>query len=260
VVNEPEKVRREIGVLFQDITLDRELTGYENLWIHGLIYGIPRSRINEILSFVELSEWSKIQVKKYSGGMQRRLQIAAALLHKPKILFLDEPTLGLDPQTRNHIWDYIFHLQTKEKITIFLTTHYMDEAEKLCNRVAIIDHGKIIALGTPEELKRFLGREIVYIRLAEDNKAGELIASLERKGMFADVHIVGANKISVSVRNAAEAIPEIFEVASTVEVKIQEITYHKPTLNDVFLHLTGKELRDSEASTVEAFRAVFRRR
>jgi len=260
VQKEPQKVRERIGVLFQDLTLDRELTGWENLWIHGLIYGVPRgllrSRIRELLAFVELEDWAGSQVKKYSGGMQRRLQIAAALLHRPEILFLDEPTLGLDPQTRAHIWDYILFLQRNEKVTVFLTTHYMDEAERLCHRTAIIDHGRIIALGSPEELKRALGSEVVYVQLASKSlqETERMAESLKGCREFSRVHVVRPGEISVSAARAPEAIPKIFEKAEGLTVKIREVTYHMPTLEDVFLHLTGRKLRDEEVSGMEAVR------
>lgn len=260
IQREPQKVRKRIGVLFQDITLDRELTGWENLWIHGLIYGIPRGvlkrRISELLAFVELEDWARSQVKKYSGGMQRRLQIAAALLHRPEILFLDEPTLGLDPQTRAHVWDYILELQRNEKVTVFLTTHYMDEAERLCHRTAIIDHGKIIALGSPEELKRALGSDVVYVQLAPESlqETGRMAESLKNCEEFSRVQVVRPGEISVSAVRAAEAIPKIFEEAEDLAVRVREVTYHTPTLEDVFLHLTGRKLRDEEVGGIEAIR------
>lgn len=260
IQREPQKVRKRIGVLFQDITLDRELTGWENLWIHGLIYGIPRSvlkrRISELLAFVELEDWARSQVKKYSGGMQRRLQIAAALLHRPEVLFLDEPTLGLDPQTRAHVWDYILELQRNEKVTVFLTTHYMDEAERLCHRTAIIDHGKIIALGSPEELKRALGSDVVYVQLAPESlqETGRMAESLKNCKEFSRVQVVRPGEISVSAVRAAEAIPKIFEEAEGLAVRVREVAYHTPTLEDVFLHLTGRKLRDEEVGGIEAIR------
>lgn len=260
IQREPQKVRKRIGVLFQDITLDRELTGWENLWIHGLIYGIPRGvlkrRISELLAFVELEDWARSQVKKYSGGMQRRLQIAAALLHRPEILFLDEPTLGPDPQTRAHVWDYILELQRNEKVTVFLTTHYMDEAERLCHRTAIIDHGKIIALGSPEELKRALGSDVVYVQLAPESlqETGRMAESLKNCEEFSRVQVVRPGEISVSAVRAAEAIPKIFEEAEDLAVRVREVTYHTPTLEDVFLHLTGRKLRDEEVGGIEAIR------
>ena len=258
IQREPQKVREKIGVLFQDITLDRELTGWENLWIHGLIHGIPRrllrERIRELLAFVELEEWAFHKVKRFSGGMQRRLQIAAALLHRPEVLFLDEPTLGLDPQSRNRIWDYILKLR-REGVTIFLTTHYMDEAERLCHRTAIIDHGRIIALGTPEELEKSLGSEMVYVRLASNSlqDAARMAESLKNVE-DCRVQMVKPGEISVSTIKASEAIPRIFEKAEGLAVKIREVTYHKPTLEDVFLHLTGRKLREEEVGGMEAIR------
>ncbi len=266
ILRQPHQVRRRIGVLFQDITLDRELTGWENLWIHGLIYGIPRSllrrRIWELLAFVELEEWADKQVKKYSGGMRRRLQIAAALLHKPEVLFLDEPTLGLDPQTRSHIWEYIFKLQREEETTIFLTTHYMDEAERLCHRTAIIDRGRIIALGRLEELKQILKGEIVYVHLASEslNEADRFAKALDAGNIARQIQMVGPGELSITVAKASEAIPQILEAASKLKVKVREVTYHSPTLEDVFLKLTGRRLRDEEVSGMDAVRIMHMRR
>ncbi|RLI34808.1 ABC transporter ATP-binding protein [Candidatus Bathyarchaeota archaeon] len=264
ILSEPEKVRRKIGVLFQDITLDTELTGWENLWFHGLIYGVPRKelkqRIREMLAFVELEEWADRQVKKFSGGMRRRLQIAAALLHRPEILFLDEPTLGLDPQTRRRIWDYIFQLQ-KEGITVFLTTHYMEEAERLCNRVAVIDRGKIIAMGRVDELKGTVG-ENIHIRLASKSPedAEKFMEALKSGGLAGEVYLLQTGEITLSTRNASEVLPKIFEEASKLNLKILEASYHAPTLEDVFLRLTGRRLRDSEVGGIESIRLAHRRR
>ena len=167
-IKNPNEVRKRIGIVFQDMTLDRELTAYENLYIHGRIYGYKgeelKRRIEEMLNFVELYEHRNRIVKYFSGGMIRRLEIARALIHKPEILFLDEPTVGLDPQTRVHIWDYIKEMKKEHDMTIFLTTHYMEEAENLADRIAIIDNGKIIAIGTVDELKSIVGDDIVYLK------------------------------------------------------------------------------------------------
>jgi ABC-2 type transport system ATP-binding protein len=157
-VADKDKVRRSFGIVFQDPSLDDELTAYENLELHGVLYGMPKalrkSRIEQLLNMVELWDRKDDYVKGYSGGMRRRLEIARGLIHHPKILFLDEPTLGLDPQTRNHIWNYIKELNKSEKITVFFTTHYMEEADRTAERIAIVDHGKIVAQGSPEELKK----------------------------------------------------------------------------------------------------------
>ncbi|MCJ2539744.1 MAG: ATP-binding cassette domain-containing protein, partial [Candidatus Thermoplasmatota archaeon] len=168
---EPDKVRSEIGIVFQDQSVDEDLTGYENMWFHARLYKVERAiidqRIHEMLDMVELTDRAHDQVKTYSGGMKRRLEIARGLLHHPHVLFLDEPTLGLDPQTRRHIWDYIRKLNEEEGVTIFLTTHYMDEADELCDRIAIIDHGRIVAMDTPNGLKASMGGDVVHLRIPE---------------------------------------------------------------------------------------------
>jgi len=265
VVKHPDKVREKIGVVFQDTTLDKELTGKENLWIHGKVYGVPSDRlkksIQKLLVFTELVDWADVQVKKYSGGMMRRLEIARALIHNPEILFLDEPTLGLDPQTRVHVWDYITKLREERGITIFLTTHYMDEAEKLCDRVAIIDHGKIISIGKPEELIRLIGEEVIYVKTISNLRFEEFICSLQKAEFIEEVRLVGGETVRLSVKKASEVIPKIFEVAQKFDIHIQEIRYHKPTLEDIFLHLTGKSLREEEAGPMDHLRiASIRRR
>lgn len=264
VVKSPSKVREKIGVVFQDITLDRELTGKENLWIHGKVYKMDsvrlKKRMEELLAFTELEKWADVQVKKYSGGMMRRLEIARALVHNPEILFLDEPTLGLDPQTRVHVWDYIKKLREEKKVTVFLTTHYMDEAEKLCDRVAIIDNGKIISIGKPEDLTHLVGLEVVYVKI-ENNLKPENLLQISANGKFADdIKIMDDKTIRFSVKNASETIPKIFENFQRIGVKILEVKYHKPTLEDVFLHLTGKSLREEEATPLDQIRTYHMRR
>ncbi len=264
VVKSPSKVREKIGVVFQDITLDRELTGKENLWIHGKVYKMDsvrlKKRMEELLAFTELEKWADVQVKKYSGGMMRRLEIARALVHNPEILFLDEPTLGLDPQTRVHVWDYIKKLREEKEVTVFLTTHYMDEAEKLCDRVAIIDNGKIISIGKPEDLTHLVGLEVVYVKI-ENNLKPENLLQISTNSKFADdIKIMDDKTIRFSVKNASETIPKIFENFQRIGVKILEVKYHKPTLEDVFLHLTGKSLREEEATPLDQIRTYHMRR
>jgi len=259
VLEEPHEVRKRIGVVFQDPTVDRRLTGRENLWIHGRMYGISGSelkeRIKEALELVELERWADVVVRKYSGGMVRRLEIARTLLCEPEVLFLDEPTLGLDPQTRAHIWDYIEALRREKGITIFLTTHYMEEADRLCDRVAIIDKGRIIALGTPSELKSTVGLGVVYVRLSEVSPVKEFVRAVLNDGLVEEARPAGRNRIAMFVRDAPKFIPRLFEKASELDVTISEITYHMPTLDDVFLRLTGRGLRDAEAGLMEHIRA-----
>uniref|UniRef100_A0A7J3Z8W5 ATP-binding cassette domain-containing protein n=1 Tax=Ignisphaera aggregans TaxID=334771 RepID=A0A7J3Z8W5_9CREN len=257
VVKEPDKVRRNIGIVFQDPSLDLDLSGYENLYIHGRLYGLSgqrlRERLEEVLKFVELWEFRDREVRTYSGGMRRRLEIARAMLHTPRTLFLDEPTLGLDPQTRVHIWDYIRELRKSYGTTIFLTTHYMDEAEMLCDRIAIIDHGKIIAIGTAEELKSMLSSDIVYVKLEQVNEDVCSKISIES---VKNCRVVEGNTLALQVRKASEAIPTILQLLDRLEVRVLEVSYRRPSLNDVFIHLTGRELRDSEASPVETMRIM----
>ena len=264
VVKDADKVRKSIGIIFQDMTVDRNLTAYENLYIHGKIYGIKGvyldKRIKEVLEFVELSDWTNEVLRKFSGGMIRRLEIARGLMHLPKVLFMDEPTLGLDPQTRVHIWSYIEKLREEEKITIFLTTHYMDEAEKLCDRVAIIDHGKIIALGTPEELISSIGGEVIEVNLANPANAEKLRGLIEKNGTFTNVQIIKSKIVRLTTKHASEAIPEIFDIANKSDIRIREVSYHKPSLEDVFIKLTGRRIREETWSTSDYIRNVMVRR
>ena len=235
VLDNATKVRKSIGVVFQAPSSDDILTGYENLKIHALLYGIPRGtrekRISEVLKLVGLEGRKNDQVKKYSGGMRRRLEIARGLLHHPKVLFLDEPTLGLDPQSRESMWTYIKEIVTEEKVTIILTTHYMEEADMLCDRIGFISNGKIIALNSPSNLKQEMGGDIVKINFIGD------IPSTETFTRFNFVHKVELEENT--------AIVYMDEVNSNMHSLIKElkgvrtIEYKKPTLNDVFLRLSG---------------------
>ena len=238
VLHNATKVRKSIGVVFQAPSSDDILTGYENLKIHALLYGIPRGtrekRISEVLKLVGLEGRKNDQVKKYSGGMRRRLEIARGLLHHPKVLFLDEPTLGLDPQSRESMWTYIKEIVTEEKVTIILTTHYMEEADLLCDRIGFISNGKIIALNSPTNLKQEMGGDIVKINFIGD------IPSTETFTRFNFVH-------KVELENNT-AIVYMDEVNSNMHRLIKDlkgvrtIEYKKPTLNDVFLRLSGDSL------------------
>ncbi|WP_406656617.1 ATP-binding cassette domain-containing protein [Methanolobus sp. ZRKC2] len=243
------KVRKSIGVVFQDTTLDQKLTGRENLDLHGRLYGLPKKsrhqRIDEVLELVELSEWADEIVQKYSGGMMRRLEIARGLMHHPNVLFMDEPTLGLDPQTRNHIWDYIKELNREKNITIILTTHYMEEADRLCNRLAIIDHGKIITSGTPMELKSSLGGDILNLEFTTNEDTAKLIEHYSANTLAGSISASG-NTVQITTAEGERTIPDVLKVTSQIGLDIQSVSLHKPTLDDVFLHYTGKGIRDSD--------------
>jgi len=240
-------VRKSIGVVFQDPALDSNLTGRENLEFHGIMYGVPKKereeRIREVLRLVELEDKQKVLVEKYSGGMKRRLEIARGLIHKPKVLFLDEPTLGLDAQTRRHIWDYIKKLKSEGSVAIILTTHYMEEADYLCDRVAIIDHGKIIIMGTPEKLKHSLGGDVVCAETAETTKLVRLLKKLKWAKSVKQYD----GSLCVTMEHGEKRIPEIILIAQKAGIKVNSVNLHEPSLEDVFIHYTGKTIRDQEA-------------
>jgi ABC-2 type transport system ATP-binding protein len=246
IERDEDGVRKSIGIVFQDQSLDEELTAYENMDFHGRLYRIPsdirNKRIVELLKLVELEDRKDDIVKTFSGGMRRRLEIARGLLHHPSVLFLDEPTLGLDPQTRNHLWQYIATLAREKGITIILTTHYMEEADRLCNRVAIIDHGKIIALDTPENLKDGIGGDVVTIRSPDPAATalaltGPWISRIEQHN----------GDVIVSLQNAEQHVSTMVTLLNGKGVPIDSISIHKPTLEDVFLSFTGKTIREEEA-------------
>jgi ABC-2 type transport system ATP-binding protein len=246
IERDEDGVRKSIGIVFQDQSLDEELTAWENMDFHGRLYRIPadirKQRITELLLLVELEDRKNDIVKTFSGGMRRRLEIARGLLHHPSVLFLDEPTLGLDPQTRNHLWLYIATLAREKGITIILTTHYMEEADRLCNRVAIIDHGKIIALDTPQNLKNGIGGDVVTIRSPDP---AAIIAALTAPWITrVEQH---NDEVIVSLQNAEQHISTIVTLLNAQQVPIESIAIHKPTLEDVFLSFTGKTIREEEA-------------
>jgi len=257
VKRERDTVRRNIGLVFQDPTLDSYLTGEQNLRFHADLYGVPRAqlaaRMKLVLDMVNLWDRRESVVGTYSGGMKRRLEIARGLLHAPRVLFLDEPTVGLDPQTRTSIWEYINDLKQREDITIFLTTHYMDEAEH-CDRIAIIDHGQIVAIDTPENLKASVGRDRVQIATADD--ADAIRELKERFGLDAAVH---EGLVTFSVASGEQFVPRLF---AELPVPIRSVSVARPSLDDVFMSYTGRTIRDSEASTSDRNRAqvmAFRR-
>ena len=258
VKKQRDTVRRNIGLVFQDTTLDNYLTGEQNLRFHADLYGVPKAqlaaRMRQVLEMVNLWDRREAEVATYSGGMKRRLEIARGLLHAPRVLFLDEPTVGLDPQTRSSIWEYINDLKQREDITIFLTTHYMDEAEN-CDRIAIIDHGKIVALDTPERLKASVGKNRVQITTADDQATiKELKDSF---GLDAAMH---ENLVTFNVESGEQFVPRLF---AELTQPIRSVSVARPSLDDVFMTYTGRTIRDTEVSDGERNRATvmaYRRR
>ncbi len=258
-MRESSKVRSAIGIVFQDTTLDKDLTAYENLVFHAYLYNVPKAamkeRVHDVLKFVDLFDRRNDLVKKFSGGMKRRLEVARGLLHRPRVLFLDEPTLGLDPQSRANLWEFITELPAKHNVTIFMTTHYMDEAE-VCDRIAIIDHGKIIAMDTPEELKKTVGGDVVSITTT-DNESARFDIEHEFRMNVAEKE----NALYVTCSRGDTCIPELIR---TLGDRVLSVRIQRPTLNDVFLKLTGKSIRETEStgndSVRESVRAYRRRR
>ena len=254
VRREKKKVRESIGIVFQDEVLDGDLTVWETLEFHGRIYGMPkterRERIEEMLKLADLKEKVDERVKYLSGGMRRRLEIARGLMTRPAVLFLDEPTLGLDPQTRYRIWKYIEKVN-REGTTIFLTTHYMEEADTLSSRISIIDHGRIVITGTPEELKNSIGRDLIYLETENKERAAQFI------GEFKEVREVrnSLRGLEVSLETDGQRfLPRLIIALEREGVEIVSISLKKPTLDDVFLHYTGRELRDEAQGKKVAMR------
>jgi ABC-2 type transport system ATP-binding protein len=257
VTKDQDGVRKAIGIVFQDQSLDEELTAWENMDFHGRLYRIPKEtreeRTGELLRLVELFDRRNDIVKTFSGGMRRRLEIARGLLHHPRVLFLDEPTLGLDPQTRNLLWKYIETLAREKNITIILTTHYMEEADRLCSRIAIIDHGKIIALDTPARLKDSIGGDVVTIRSPEtENTATTLTVPWIKRLETHDGEVI------LTLENAEQHLSTIVTLMNEKNIPITSISVHKPTLEDVFLSFTGKTIREEDVSGKDAMRMHFR--
>ena len=258
VEKEPDKVRKSIGIVFQDPSLDDQLTARENLDFHARLYGLSKKerkeRIEKVLEMVGLSSRADELVKRYSGGMKRRLEIARGLMHNPKVLFLDEPTLGLDAQTRRAIWEYIRELNRREKVTIFLTTHYMEEADYLCDRVAIIDHGKILIVDTPNNLKNLIGRDVITVRCSDYER---LRRRLAEEDWIRDIKVHNGD-LEIYVERGEEKIPLIMKISEELKTTINSITLRKPSLEDVYLHLTGRTIREAEASSIDLLRMKFR--
>ena len=238
IVRNPADVRRKVGIVFQDPTLDTVLTGHENLELHARLYGVSaavrKKRIAEMLELVDLTDRRNDLTRTYSGGMRRRLELARGLLHRPAALFLDEPTLGLDPQTRERIWDYIKKMAQKEQTTVVLTTHYMEEAERVCDRVGIIDHGQIITLDTPDKLTESMGGDLVVIRAKEP--------PMQKINALPYVKEVKLNNdaIEITMKDAHLHLPELLSIIPAVEC----VEIRVPTLSDVFIKLTGRDIRE----------------
>ncbi|MFO0751337.1 MAG: ATP-binding cassette domain-containing protein [Myxococcota bacterium] len=253
VVRDRDQVRRHIGLVFQEPTLDDYLSAELNLRFHAELYGVPKAqlgpRMRQVLEMVALWDRKDSRVQTFSGGMKRRLEIARGLLHSPRVLFLDEPTIGLDPQTRSSIWAYIHELRRREHITIFLTTHYMDEAEH-CDRIAIIDHGKIVALDTPAALKAQVGKDRVQLQTSDDDAAVEALRAhfgLEAKR--------AEGRLTVAVEQGESFVPRLF---AELGVPILSVSVARPTLDDVFMSFTGSTIRDAESSTSDRNLAIAR--
>ncbi len=247
-------VRNVIGVVPQEYTADEDLTGLENVLLCADLYGIPRSvakeRAMDLLKLVELTDFKDKKVQTFSGGMRRRIELACGLINRPKVLFLDEPTLGLDVQTRTATWNYIRKLKKEYGMTLFMTTHYLEEADALCDRVAIIDHGQIVVVGAPEELKHGLGGDVVTLSIKEDFDVSEIIKKVE--------HVKDVKKEDGSYRIKAEegeiTAPLIIEALRKKGYTVSKLSLTEPTLNEVYLEYTGKSMRDAEESR-EAFAA-----
>ncbi|MCS7113930.1 MAG: ATP-binding cassette domain-containing protein [Nitrososphaerota archaeon] len=248
IVKQANDVRKVIGVVPQEYTADEDLTGYENIILCADLYGIPREvskkRALELLELVELTHFKDKRVDTYSGGMRRRLELACGLINRPKVLFLDEPTLGLDVQTRTATWNYIKRLKDEYGMTLFMTTHYLEEADALCDRIAIIDHGKIVATGTPKELKDSLGGDIITITIKEDVDVSALIRDVE--------HVKDVKRENGSYRIKAESgevtAPLIIEALRRRGYTVTRLSLTEPTLNEVYLEYTGRSMRETEES------------
>jgi len=252
VTTDPQQVRESVGIVFQDITLDRDMTVREILEFHGRLYNMPdaerRERIDELLKLVQLEAKKDALTKRLSGGMKRRLEIARGLMTRPKVLFLDEPTIGLDPQTRMRMWEYIKGVN-EEGTTIFLTTHYMDEADQLSDRISIIDHGKIIISGTSWELKNTLGQDIIYLETNDNDVAIQRLKGLTQ---VREIKEKSHGFVLMVNEDGTKVLPTIIDTLRNAGTEITTINLKKPTMDDVFVFYTGRELRDEGASPARA--------
>jgi len=259
IVKEATHVRKSIGIVFQDPSIDDRMTGRENLLMHANLYGVPaseqRKRIASVLKLVELEDRADDLMNTYSGGMRRRLELARGLIHYPKVLFLDEPTLGLDPQTREHVWTYIHELKEAHDITVVLTTHYMDEADRLSDRIAIMDYGKIIALDTSAKLKETLEGDVIIV---DADKLDALFSLVTEKMELKNAQLVNGT-LEVTVRNGKGVLPRIVEMAKQNKIRVESILLREPNLEDVFLHYTGRTIREG-SKELHGLSAIKRRR
>jgi len=250
VMENAKKVRENIGYVQQETTVDEYLTGRENLLLQARLNHIPKNqvkeRIDEVLELIELSDKQNDAVVTYSGGMRKRLDIAGGLLHRPKVLFLDEPTVGLDIQTRRKIWEYIKKIHKEFDMTIFLSTHYMEEADNLCDRIGIIDGGKIQVIDSPENLKNAMGNEVISIIMDDSANRDSFLSKLHEIEFVKNINQDGT-KLTLFVSNGTKVIPTIFQISSELEIKITTISLTRPTLDDVFLSYTGHEIRDDDS-------------
>jgi ABC-2 type transport system ATP-binding protein len=253
IIKDPAKVRSSIGVVPQEFTADEDLTGWENIMMMAGLYGIrkdvARERAKELLDMVELTQAMNRKVETYSGGVRRRLEIAMSLINRPKILFLDEPTLGLDAQTRSAIWNYIMKLKREYGMTIFVTTHYLEEADLYADRIAIIDHGKILAIGSPKELKESIGGDVVMLTTTSDEEAMKLLQNID--GVL-DVKKVDG-MLRIKVKHGEEMAPQILERLIKNGVKVSRMSITEPTMDEVYMEYTGRKMRDEESDSREAF-------
>jgi len=250
VMKNPKQVRENIGYVQQEITVDEYLTGRENLLLQAKLNHIPKNeiekRIDEVLDLIELSDKQNKSVGTYSGGMRKRLDIAGGLLHRPKVLFLDEPTVGLDIQTRRKIWKYLKKIHDEYDMTIFLTTHYMEEADQLCDRIGIIDGGKIQVIDSPKNLKKAMGNEVISIILEEEENHDHFLSELKKIEFVNKINEDGS-KLTLFASNGTEVIPKIFQISSELKIKITSISLTEPTLDDVFISYTGHEIKDDDS-------------
>ena len=258
VGREAERVRRVVGLVPQELTVDDDLTGWENLMLQAGLYHIPRHearrRASELLELVGLTEAAHRKVETYSGGMRKRLDLISGLMHRPQILFLDEPTLGLDVQTRAAVWEYIKQLRREMGMTIFMTTHYMDEADSLCDRVAIIDHGRIKAVDTPGGLKNSLGGDIIELELVADGR--DMLQSVQHvRGVKRAAYVGGL--LRITVENGERVLPTLLETLLNDGVRVGRVMMKKPSLEEVFLEYTGRKLREEAGSWEDDLRRRF---
>jgi ABC-2 type transport system ATP-binding protein len=262
VSKEPDAVRRQIGVIPQALTSDPDLTVEENLVIYAKLYGVPRGvrekNIAEVLEAVDLTKWRGAQTKTLSGGMRRRLEIARGLVHDPRIFFLDEPTTGLDPVSRIAVWEMLNNLKTKRNLTMLLTTHYMEEADKLCDRIAIVDHGKLVALGTPVELKNSVaGANVVEVHF--DRETEQWKERLEKLEGVTSVQPESAGFYRVLTKSGSKTTMQLVEMAANLGETLTSLSVQNTTLDDVFVHYTGRQLRDEQVKPQLASWAMLQR-